>query len=210
MRIPGKIKLLLLKMAWKRRNKHNNTNIENIFDINCVSVGNATYGNIFVLAHGDDYKVKIGNYCSIGPQVAFILQSNHDYKCFTTFPFKSIYGLAANEAKGKGDICVEDDVWIGMRTIVLSGITIGQGAVIGAGTILTKDVPPYAIVAGNPGKVIGYRFEDSIIDKLKELKLSKLSKNDIVENIDTLYMHINKADDVDILKMKLFNNENYK
>ena len=72
-----------------------------------------------------------------------------------------------------GDIVVGDDVWVGQRAIIMSGVNIGQGAVIGAGAIVTKNVPPYAIVGGIPAKVIRYRFSEELIQELLKIDYSK-------------------------------------
>ena len=91
------------------------------------------------------------------------------------------------EANSKGDIIIDDDVWIGYRAIVLSGVHVGQGAVIAAGAVVTKDVPPYAIVGGNPAKVINYRFDEDMIDKLLEFDYTGIDEKLISQHIDELY-----------------------
>ena len=105
------------------------------------------------------------------------------------------------EALTKGKIIVKDDVWIGMSVLILSGITIGQGAVIAAGSVVTKDVPPYAIVGGNPAKILKYRFSSEIIEKVKNVDLSKIklkkNKGNLYEkltekNIKNLLEEINE------------------
>ena len=91
-----------------------------------------------------------------------------------------------NIAVSKGEIVIEDDVWIGSNSVILSGVKIGRGAVIGAGSIVTKNVPKYAIVAGNPAKVIKMRFNDEEISKLEKLKWWEWSYDRIKENADFL------------------------
>lgn len=86
-----------------------------------------------------------------------------------------------------------DDVWIGYGAMILSGLTINQGAIIAAGSVVTKNVPAYAIAGGNPAKIIKYRFEDSIIDKLVKIDFSKLDKNLIINNVNDLYRKIEKS-----------------
>lgn len=78
---------------------------------------------------------------------------------------------------------IKDDVWIGAQATIMSGVTIGQGAVIGAKALVTKDVPPYAIVGGVPAKVIKYRFEKEIIDELLKIDFSKFDYKVIKEHI---------------------------
>jgi len=79
-----------------------------------------------------------------------------------------------NEARTKGEIVVSDDVWIGHGATILSGVEIGQGAIVGARSVVTRDVPPYAIVCGNPARIAKYRFEGPVIEKLKMIDFSKI------------------------------------
>lgn len=170
-RILRKIKLLLFQHNYRKKNKHNFTSAGNVFDLNNVEVGVNTYGTLNVIAPNSD-KIKIGNYVSIAEDVRFVLGS-HDYKRISTYPFQSrIYNIKTKEANS---IVVEDDVWIGYGSVVLTGVHIGQGAVIGANSIVTKDVPAYAIWAGN--KVIKYRFEPDICKKLSEIDFSSIVHN---------------------------------
>ena len=100
---------------------------------------------------------------------------------------------AKSEGLSKGDISVGDDVWIGYRAIILSNVNIGKGAVIAAGAVVTKDVPPYAIVGGMPAKIIRYRFPEKIRNQLLNLDLSKISENVICRNIEQMYIKINES-----------------
>ena len=81
-------------------------------------------------------------------------------------------------------IKIENDVWIGIQSLILDGVTIGDGAVIGARTVVTKDVPPYAIVVGSPARIIKYRFNEEVIQRLLEIKWWNLSDEEINEKID--------------------------
>ncbi|NLK24601.1 MAG: CatB-related O-acetyltransferase [Clostridiales bacterium] len=94
------------------------------------------------------------------------------------------------DAISKGDIIVRDDVWIGQRAIILSNVNIGQGAVIAAGSVVTKDVPPYAIVGGVPAKVIKYRFSPEMIKELLKIDYSKLTDEMIKEHINDFYTEL--------------------
>lgn len=182
-----KIKLAIVKIRWKKRNRHNETMIQNCFNIDVASVGKKTYGYFSVLAFQEDVKLRIGNYCSIAPDVTFILSADHNYHYISTYPFKVKCLGEKAEANSKGDIIIDDDVWIGYRAIVLSGVHVGQGAVIAAGAVVTKDVPPYAIVGGNPAKVMKYRFDEDMIDKLLELDYIRIDEKLISQHIDELY-----------------------
>lgn len=181
------IKLLAARKRWKKRNNHNFTTIENAFNFDQVDVGRYTYGKLNVLTDGQASKLKIGCYCSIAPRAVFILSSDHPLYNLSTYPFKVKFMKEKKEAVSKGDIIIGDDVWIGHSVIVLSGVKIGQGAVIAAGSVVTKDIPPYAIVAGVPAKVISYRFDNTIRDILVKIDFSKMDDKFCKENIDALY-----------------------
>lgn len=99
-------------------------------------------------------------------------------------------GLEIREARSKGSIVIKDDVWVGANSLILSGVTIGQGAVVAAGSVVTKDVPPYAIVGGNPAKIIRYRFEEKIIKKLLKIDYSKINPDKIIPNIKYWYEQV--------------------
>ena len=175
---------------WRKRNKHNGTRIASPTNIKQIQVDYYTYGMLNVLNEGKDYFLRIGSFCSIGPYVTFIVHSEHPTSLISTFPFKVKIFNIPYEAISKGSIILQDDVWIGYGTIILSGITIGQGAVIAAGSVVTKDVPPYAVVAGSPASIIKYRFTNDIIDFLLNLDYSKLTGTMIKEHINDLYMPI--------------------
>ena len=100
----------------------------------------------------------------------------------------------------KGDIILEDDVWIGHSAIIMSGVTLGQGSIVAAGAVVTKDVPPYAIVGGNPAKIIKYRFEREVIEKLLKFDFSKLSNEVVKDKLSVLYTHITKENVEEILQ----------
>lgn len=186
---------------WRNQNKHNETYPSNIFDANLVKVGKQTYGKLYVSMYNRERKLSIGHYCSIGPDVMFVLSSDHALHHLSTYPFKVKCLGQEYEAVSKGDILIDDDVWIGSRATILSGVHIHQGAVIGAGAIVTKDVPPYAIVGGNPAKVIKYRFDEEIIQELLKIDFSTIDSSWISEHKNVLYQDIiSKEDAVNIVK----------
>lgn len=184
------IKIAVNKVKYRKQNRHNSTFAANIFDHTRVSVGNFSYGGIFCLNHNDTARVSIGNFVSIGPDVAFIPASDHSTGNISTFPYKTRILTGETEALSKGDITIEDDVWIGYDSTILSGVTVGQGAVIAAGSIVSKDVPPYSVAGGVPAKVIKYRFDKPVIDYLLTLDYSKLTEKMIKEHADELYTSI--------------------
>lgn len=193
--------LYLSKNNWRKINSHNKTTLGNIFPLDLVKVGKHSYGELNIKSWGSKNEgLEIGNYVSIGPEVIFLLGGNHYTKTVTTYPFKVIYfNETVPEALSKGKIIVEDDVWIGMNTLILSGVKIGKGAVIGAGSVVSKDIPPYAIAAGNPCKVIKYRFSETIREKVNKIKFENITEDlkekfyiEVTEdNIDELLKEIN-------------------
>ena len=183
--------LIYSRTKWKRKNKHNKTYIVNNFKQDNISVGNGTYGGLKVLDLAGERKLSIGNYCSIADEVCFVLQDDHLIDNLSTYPFKVMcLHNEKNEAVSKGDIILDDDVWIGYRAIILSGVHIGQGAIVAAGAVVTKDVPPYAIVAGVPARIVKYRFPEDIVKDLKEVDFSLVTKDIIESHIDELYTKV--------------------
>lgn len=197
------IKLYLERKKWRKRNKHNYTYIKNLFCSQNVKVGIGTYGGICLLNDIQNVVLKIGSYCSIAEEVVFILGADHPTKYISTFPFKyKFFDQMYLEAISKGDIIVDDDVWIGYGATIMSGVHIGQGAVVAAGAVVTKDVPPYAIVGGVPAKVIKYRFEPEMIKELLKIDYSKLTKEDIEKHIDGLYVELKNKSQLDWMPKK--------
>lgn len=159
-------------------------------------VGKHSYGN--PQRRGIANNVNIGNFCSIAEGVIFDGGFQHNTKYISTFPFSSkFYGCEnlPTHIVNKGDINIGNDVWIGEQAVIMGGVTIGDGAVIGFRTIISKDVEPYAIAVGAPQKVLRYRFDEINIQKLLEIKWWNWSDEQIIkaapilmsENIDELY-----------------------
>lgn len=187
------IKLNKFRKKWRYNNKNNETIPMNIFDDNLVTVGKYSYGELNVISFNKNSKLKIGNLCSIAQNVKFILDADHRTETISTFPFKvKILKEVEYEATSKGDIVIEDDVWIGYGAMILSGVKIGQGAVVAAGAIVTKNVPPYAIVGGVPARVLKYRFFKEQIDKLLHIDYGRIDKNFIIKNKDLLNKNLNE------------------
>lgn len=167
--------LVYLQNLWREKNAHNHTEITKLCNISVISVGNYSYGPLEVWTWGNAAeRMDVGHFVSIAENVKFLLGGNHDYKNISTYPFKVKFMGADVEATTKGPVVIGDDVWIGNSAIILSGVTIGQGAVIGAGCVLAKSVPPYAIMIGNPARIIGYRFPENVITKLLKIDYSKV------------------------------------
>jgi virginiamycin A acetyltransferase len=191
------LNFMICNKKWRRNNRHNFTEIGNLFNRNKVQVGKATYGKLHVLQFEENNQcLEIGSFCSIAPEVTFMLDGEHDYSRISTYPFKNRF-LGKSEPISKGDIIVGDDVWIGFRATILSGVHIGQGAVIAAGAVVTKDVPPYAIVGGVPAKIIKYRFNEKVIKKLVSIDFNSISKDTIKNNMDKFYQYIDSETTLD-------------
>jgi acetyltransferase-like isoleucine patch superfamily enzyme len=159
-------------------------------------IGSNTYGHdgIKIIGGYDEgTKLIIGKFCSIAEGVVVFLGANHRVDWFTTYPFGHIHENKFPKVKrnhghpaSKGNVVIGNDVWIATNAVIMSGIKIGDGAIIGAYSIVTKDVPPYTIVAGNPAKQIRKRFSDEIINKLLELKWWDMDETRINEISDIL------------------------
>jgi acetyltransferase-like isoleucine patch superfamily enzyme len=135
----------------------------------------------------------VGTFCSIANDV-FIGLGTHPIDYFTTSPllyrvnntFKIKLIERDLDFEEYRQIIIHDDVWIGSRAIILDGVTIGQGAIIAANTVVTKDVPPYAIVGGTPGKILKYRFDQAKINRLLESQWTSKDLPEILKNVKTL------------------------
>jgi acetyltransferase-like isoleucine patch superfamily enzyme len=144
------------------------------------SCGRYTYGHDHVQLIGHDLpngsNLYIGSFCSIAANVKVFLGANHRPDWFTAYPFGHLHHSTFTGFNGQGgvwsngDVHIGNDVWIGMFTTIMSGVTIGDGAVIAANSHVVKDVEPYTLVGGNPARKIRYRFEPDVIDILLKLK----------------------------------------
>lgn len=160
-------------------------------------VGKYTYGRPKIIRYGTEETAYIGKYCSIARNVTFMLTGNHRVDWISDYPFPAFsaqWNIAKNIKNyilSKGDIVVGNDVWIGYGSFILSGITIGDGAIIGAYSVVTKDIPPYTIVGGNPAKIIRKRFSQQQISRLLKLKWWNLPEEKIHKLIPCLCSDIN-------------------
>ncbi len=142
-----------------------------LFDGHITVGSNTTINGPGTEFYSIQHPITVGNFCSIARGTA-IQEHNHDIECITTYfikhrVFEEPYGI---DAVSKGPVTIGNDVWIGTQCVILTGVTIGDGAVIAANSVVTSDIPPYAIVGGTPAKVIKYRFSEEVIAKLLELK----------------------------------------
>jgi acetyltransferase-like isoleucine patch superfamily enzyme len=149
------------------------------------AIGKFSYGNPTIHFNETKSSLKIGRFCSIATGVTILLGGEHTPDWVTTYPFNNFFkDFEALAPSGtKGDVTIGNDVWIGLNALILSGVCIGDGAVIGANAVVTRDVAPYAIVAGNPARVIKKRFDDETIEKLLKIKWWNWNLQKVKENM---------------------------
>lgn len=185
------VKKIINMKRWRMLNSHNMTTFRQIFgDMNKIHIGRYTYGEIYVSSPNTSNELFIGDFCSIAGNVKFLLGADHRLDIVSTYPFRTKLYNAGVDAISKGNIVIDDDVWIGENVVVLSNVHIGQGAVVSAGAVVTHDVPPYTIVGGVPAKVLKMRYESDIISYLVTLDYKAVLKKDIDKYLDTLFVKI--------------------
>lgn len=168
-----------------------------VFDVNKRlknKCGKYTFGINNDTVAVERYLKSVGSFCSINHTAAIGTWGNHPIDLVTTsnFIYNPIWGFVDEfdtELKDKYNppIVIENDVWIGTNAIVLPGVTIQNGAIVGAGAVVTKDVPPYAIVGGVPAKIIRYRFEPNVIEDLLEIQWWNWDDEKIKANFDLFF-----------------------
>lgn len=152
-------------------------------------VGDHSYGKPHAFER--NAKLKIGKFVSIASGVGIAL-GNHRIDSVTSYPFPTLRkwwpsaGPDADHAT-KGDVVIGNDVWIGANAFITSGVTIGDGAVVAAHAVVTKDVPAYGIVAGNPGRIVKYRFSPDIIERLLRLAWWDWSDERVDDNLKFMF-----------------------
>ena len=124
-------------------------------------IGDYTYGKPDVIFENENANLVIGKFCSIAEKVCIFLGGNHRTEWITTYPFSSIpkeefesFRHITGHPTTKGDVVIGNDVWIGANSVVLPGVQIGNHSVIGAGSIITKNIPPYSVAVGNPARIV--------------------------------------------------------
>lgn len=129
-----------------------------------------------VLFHYGPHRLHIGRFCSLAREVRFLMGAANHQVGLSSFPFPMFGGAWADSMDAvrrrdlRGDLIVGHDVWIGFRALLLAGVTVGHGAVVAAGSVVTRDVPPYAIVAGNPATVVRHRLAEPERERMLALR----------------------------------------
>ena len=195
---------------WKiypRSQGHSTVYLQNVVTDPSIVVGEYTTYDDFVRDPRDFQKnnvlyhypvnherLSIGKFCSIACGARFLFNSaNHALSSLSTYPFPIFFeewGLPVDDVSwawdNKGDIVVGNDVWIGYEAVILAGVTIGDGAIIGARAVVAGDVPPYTIVGGVPARPIRKRFSDDVIEALLELRWWDWRPERIAANLDAI------------------------
>ena len=158
-------------------------------DYSNISAGEFSYGKPLIItgasrSNDPDVKVTIGKFCSIADGTTFMLRVNHPINSASTYPIaKILLNSDTNPYEwSRGPISIGHDVWIGHRATILGGVTLGHGSVVAAHAVVTRDVPPYAVAAGNPARIVKYRFSDETISMMLDIEWWDWPISLIIEN----------------------------
>lgn len=155
-------------------------------------IGTASYGLPIVHDNHEGTTLKIGAYCSIASNVQIFLGGQHRTDWVSNYPFPFFFEMDAQYRKryesggSRGDVIIGSDVWLCANCIILSGVTIGHGAVIANGAVISRDVAPYAVMAGNPAKQIKWRFDEATRNALLESAWWDWSEDEINKVLNKL------------------------
>lgn len=158
-----------------------------------VQIGRHTYGwsaKTFFVPTGHE-TVTIGNFCSIAKGVEFVF-GDHPLGKVSTYPLRYLLGKEAtnNDAVCRGPITVGNDVWLGRNALIMANVQIGDGAVVAAGSVVTRDVPPYAVVGGVPARIIKTRFTRDQIEQLRSIAWWNWPDTKILQHLDLFYSDV--------------------
>ena len=208
--ITCKINFVKNKTSIKEYSLENNISIEEFKGhLDFLSVGENTYsGPIHI--YGYRGSLKIGKFCSIAGRLVLIIGDGfHNYRLLSTYPFffKNRFKNAFEGNKPnikdivENHITIGNDVWLGTDVTIIKNIEIGNGAVISARSVVTENVPPFGIIAGNPGKLIGYRYKDKeIIELIQKIKWWDWSEKKIIDNRNIFTLEENELKE-ELLKL---------
>jgi virginiamycin A acetyltransferase len=158
------------------------------YEIPEYRIGEYSYGNIHVYSYQKSGFLSVGRYCSIS-EINVVIGGNH-HKGILTYPIKNKFSdlmVDDDNIPSKG-VTIGNDVWIGLGALILDGVNIGTGAIVGAGSVVPKDLPPYSIAVGNPVNVIKSRFDSREIEMLLASKWWELDKDDLLKITNYIYI----------------------
>lgn len=174
------------------------TRLDERSDLSSYDIGRYSWGHLTVSSRGADTSLRVGQFCSFAYGTHIVLGGEHRADFVSTYrfpayaPFNQTHGHLADATSGsKGAVSVGNDVWLGHQSLILSGVRIGDGAIVGAGSVVRHDIPPYAIVAGNPARVAGFRFTPKQIEALLRIAWWNWPVERINKHLDLLM-----ADDI--------------
>lgn len=159
-----------------------------------ITVGEYTYFDVqitFGLWQPED-RVVIGRFCSLAKDITIFGGGEHITSRATAFPFVMMFAESPQrlvDGQNKGTTVIGNDVWIGFSATIMSGVKIGNGAIIGAKAVVARDIPDYAVAVGNPARVIRYRFQPQTIERLTQLSWWNWKLSKILANLDLLYQN---------------------
>jgi acetyltransferase-like isoleucine patch superfamily enzyme len=167
-------KKVVSRLANAAQAEEYSVQMRSLIDRGILVIGRHTYGKPRIWSYeGSERNVSIGSFCSIAPEVEFINGGIHPPDWVSTYSFRIQWHMEGALQDGmpasRGDITVGSDVWLATGATILSGVTIGHGAIVAARSLVSQDVPPYAIVGGVPAKIIRYRFDPDTIRQLLEI-----------------------------------------
>ena len=164
----------IFKLLKKDKKKKRSKRAEGIHEkYPQYEIGRGTYGAPEIFTWNEGATLKIGAFCSFASGVKLLLGGEHRIDWVTTYPFNVLWENARHitgHPRTKGDVIIGNDVWIGTEAIIMSGVRIGDGAVVAARAVVTKDIEPYAIYGGNPARLLKKRFDEETIQQLLELE----------------------------------------
>jgi len=164
-RVWRRFKMILLRPAFKKHGRHFNFDPDGYYTFKTIQVGYDVILGANAILLASESRIIIGNKVMFGPNV-MIVAGDHN----TSVIGKFMYDIHSKRPEDDQDVIIEDDVWIGARAIILKGVRVGRGSIIAAGAVVSKDVPPYTIVAGVPARIVKRRFDvDTILVHEKEL-----------------------------------------
>lgn len=145
-------------------------------DLAQFDIGRYSWGHLRIANRSPGCVLKVGQFCSFAFGTEVLLGGEHRADFVTTYrfgsyqPFSEWYHPVSDNTVARGDVIIGNDVWIGHESVILSGVTLGDGVIVGAGSVVRQDVPPYAVVLGNPARVAGFRFSPEQIQALLRIK----------------------------------------